>query len=78
MVYCESQILEPHQMSQPKTVSYLIFCIRQAMFELGDLPSIDADPSKGLSNGEILTRLREITIDPQVNDNQFESGGQAA
>lgn len=59
-------------------MTYLIFRIRQAMFNLGDLPSIDADPSQGLSNGEILTRLREITVDPQVNKNQFESGGQAA
>ena len=59
-------------------MTYLIFRIRQAMFNLGDLPSIDADPSQGLSNGEILIRLREITVDPQANKNQFESGGQFA
>lgn len=65
-------------MSEPKTMTYLIFRIRQAMFNLGDIPSIDADPSMGLSNGEILIRLREITVDPQVNKNQFEPGGQTA
>ena len=49
------------------------------MFNFGDLPSIDADPSQVLSNGQILNRLQEINGNPQIDGDhdEPESGGKA-
>jgi hypothetical protein len=42
-------------------MSPLIYRLRRVMVRLGDLPTVEADASKGLSNGAILERLKEIT-----------------
>lgn len=65
-------------MTQQETMSPIIIRIRRIMFSLGDLPSIDADPSQGLSNGDILERLKELNASPQIIDdlNQPKSEGQ--
>jgi len=64
---------------EPRTMPYLIFRIRQTMFKLGDLPSIDAAPAQILSNGQILNRLKEINGNPQIDGDhdQPKSGGEA-
>lgn len=46
-------------------MSPIILRIRQIMVRLGDLPSVNADATKGLSNGAILRRLKEISDNPQ-------------
>jgi hypothetical protein len=38
----------------------LIFRLRTLMVRSGDLSHINADPSQGLTNGDILNRLREL------------------
>ncbi len=65
-------------MTEQETMPTILIRIRRIMFSLGDLPSIDADPSPGLSNGEILERLKELNASPQIIDdlNQPKSEGQ--
>lgn len=67
-------------MDEPKTMTTIFVRIRKIMFRFGDLPSLEADPSLGLSNGEILARLREINENPQIDNdsNRPMSEGQSA
>lgn len=63
-------------MAEQNTMTPLLIRIRRIMVSFGDLPSVDADPSTGLSNGEILTRLKEIDPHPQIEDDKPPAEGQ--
>lgn len=49
-------------------MSPIILRIRQIMVRMGDLPSVDADATQGLSNGDIMRRLKEISKRPQSDN----------
>lgn len=55
-------------------MSPIILRIRQIMFRLGDLPSVDSDATKGLSNGDIMRRLKEISKGPQSDTPNTDKG----
>jgi hypothetical protein len=53
------------EIDEERMMSPIILRIRSILYRRGELKSVDADVSGGLSNGAILKRLKEIN-DPQI------------
>lgn len=50
----------------------ILFRLRTLMVRSGDLSNINADPSQGLSNGDLLKRLRSLNEGPEGEEGETE------
>lgn len=58
-------------------MSPAIYRLRVLMVRMGDLPDVEADASRGLSNGAIMERLQEICHpqDTTAHNKESSEGG---
>lgn len=58
------------EIDEETTMSPIILRIRSILYRRGELKSVDADTSRGLSNGAILKRLKEMNCPqtPEANN----------